>query len=111
MADDSVPQLGGKTPLQYAKTPAMDRLASAGVTGKVLTIPEGLPPGSDVAIMSIFGCDPKTCYSGRAPLEAAATGIEVSPGDACYRCNMVTLEDGVAVFDEKKIISHSGGSI
>ena len=111
MADDPVPELGGQTPLQYAETPCMDKLASAGVTGSVLTVPYGLPPGSDVAILSIFGCDPKSCYTGRAPLEAAATGIVLSPGDACYRCNMVTLEDGAAVFEDKKIVSHSGGSI
>ena len=111
MADEPVAELGGKTPLQYARTPAMDRLASAGELGNVLTIPEGLPAGSDTAILSIFGCDPRNCYHGRAPLEAAATGIIISPGDVAYRCNMVTFEDGDMPFEDKKIISHSAGSI
>ena len=111
MADKPVPELNGKTPLQYANTPEMDTLASAGVLGSALTIPEGMPAGSDTAIMSIFGCDPKICYAGRAPLEAAASGIILTPGDAAYRCNMVTFEDSAKPFDEKKIISHSAGSI
>ena len=111
MADDPLPELDGKTPLQYAKTPAMDRLASAGVTGSVRTIPEGMPAGSDTAILSIFGCDPRFCFSGRAPLEAAAGGLILSPGDVAYRCNMLTFEDGDLGFEEKKIISHSAGGI
>ena len=111
MADEPVPGLGGKTPLQFAKTPAMDRLASAGSPGTVLTIPHGLPAGSDTAILSIFGCDPRTCYAGRAPLEAAAGGILLSPGDVAYRCNMVTFEDGSIPFEDKRLISHSAGSI
>jgi 2,3-bisphosphoglycerate-independent phosphoglycerate mutase len=100
MADNPVPELDGKTPLQYAKTPAMDKLASAGSIGSVLTIPEGQPPG------------PRVCYTGRAPLEAAATGvIKLAPGDAAYRCNMITLEDADMPLDEKKLLSHSAGSI
>ena len=111
MADDPVLSLGMRTPLQYAKTPGMDMLASAGVLGSALTIPEGMPAGSDVAILSIFGCDPEKCFFGRAPLEAAAMGVRLSPGDVAYRCNMVTFEDGDMAFDEKKIVSHSAGSI
>ena len=111
MADEPVPELGGKTPLQYAKTPAMDALASAGVVGDVLTIPEGMQAGSDTAILSIFGCDPRKCFSGRAPLEAAATGISLAPGDVAYRCNMVAIEDGQMPFEEKRILSHSSGAI
>ncbi|MDR3278557.1 MAG: 2,3-bisphosphoglycerate-independent phosphoglycerate mutase, partial [Oscillospiraceae bacterium] len=86
-------------------------LASAGTLGSVKNCPEGLPPGSDTAILSIFGCDPRVCYTGRAPLEAAATGISLSPGDVAYRCNMVTYEDVDAPFGEKRILSHSAGSI
>jgi len=111
MADMPVPELGGKTPLEYARTPSMDKLASAGVTGTVLTIPEGMPAGSDTAILSIFGCDPRSCFSGRAPLEAAAGGIKLSPGDVAYRCNMVAFEDGDKPYEEKIILSHSAGSI
>ena len=111
MADVPLPELGGKTPLQHARTPALDALASAGELGSVLTIPEGMPAGSDTAILAIFGCDPRSCYTGRAPLEAAATGIVLSPGDVAYRCNMVTFEDGDMPFEEKRIISHSAGSI
>lgn len=111
MADNPVAELGGKTPLQYAQTPAMDALASRGVTGSVRTIPEGLPPGSDTAILSIFGCDPRAYYTGRAPLEAAAGGVKLLPGDVAYRCNMVTFEDTGAPFEAKKILSHSAGGI
>jgi len=111
MADMPVPELDGKTPLEHAKTPSMDKLASAGVTGTVLTIPEGMPAGSDTAILSIFGCDPRSCFSGRAPLEAAAGGVKLSPGDVAYRCNMVAFEDGDKPYEEKIILSHSAGSI
>jgi len=111
MADDPVPELGNKTPLQYANIPTMDKLASTGVLGSVLTVPEGMTAGSDTAILSIFGCDPRKSYSGRASLEAAATGIRFSPGDVAYRCNMVAFEDGVKPFEEKTILSHSAGSI
>ncbi len=111
MADNPVDALGGKTPIEYAKTPVMDYLAEHGEQGSVLNVPEGLPPGSDTAILSIFGCDPKQCYTGRAPLEAAATGIKLEPGDVAYRCNMVSFEDGDMPFEEKRILSHSAGSI
>lgn len=111
MADNPVPQLGGLTPLEYAKTPAMDAVASAGLFGNVKNCPDGLPAGSDTAILSIFGCDPNECYTGRAPLEAAATGIALVPGDIAYRCNMVAFEDIDAPWEQKKILSHSAGSI
>jgi 2,3-bisphosphoglycerate-independent phosphoglycerate mutase len=111
MADEPVPALGGKTPLQYANIPTMDALASAGIVGTVRTVPEGMAAGSDVAIMSLFGCDPKTYHSGRAPLEAAAAGVKLSEGDVAYRCNMVAFEDTDAPLDEKRLISHSAGSI
>ena len=111
MADGPVPDLDGKTPLQYAAIPNMDWLASAGTVGSVLTVPKGLPPGSDTAILSIFGYDPRVTYSGRAPLEAAAAGLVLEQGDVCYRCNMVTIEDNDALFENKRIISHSAGSI
>ena len=111
MADDPLPELDGKTPLKYTNIPAMDKLADAGTLGCVLTVPEGMHAGSDTAILSIFGCDPRSYYAGRAPLEAAATGIQIPPGDVAYRCNMITIEDGEIPFEEKKILSHSSGAI
>ena len=111
MADDPVPELGGKTPLQYAETNTLDMLAGAGSLGLATTIPEGMPAGSDTAILSIFGCDPRKYYAGRAPLEAAATGIKLSPGDIAYRCNLISIEDGCIPFEDKKILSHSAGAI
>ena len=77
----------------------------------VRNVPEGFAPGSDTAIMSIFGCSPRKYFFGRAPLEAAASGIRLAPGDACYRCNMVTYADEDVPFEHKHIISHSAGSI
>jgi len=111
MADNPVESLGGKTPLDYAKTPVLDDLASRGEMGGVKNCPDSLPAGSDTAILSIFGADPLKCYTGRSPLEAAATGIQLLPGEVSYRCNMVALEDANKPFEEKKILSHSGGSI
>ena len=111
MADNPVPELGGITPLEKANIPHIDALAARGEVGAVSNCPRGLPPGSDTAILSIFGNDPRRCYTGRSPLEAAASGIRLSPGDVSYRCNMVALEDGELPFGEKKILSHSGGSI
>lgn len=111
MADNPVEALGGKTPLQAASIPHIDALAAKGVVGSVPNVPKGLPPGSDTAILSIFGADPRSCFTGRSPLEAAASGLSLEPGDVSYRCNMVTYEDGDLPFEKKKILSHSGGSI
>lgn len=111
MADNPVEALGGRTPLEYAHIPCMDRLAAHGLLGSTINCPQGLPPGSDTAILSIFGQDPRVCYTGRSPLEAAATGIRLELGDVSYRCNMIALEDGEKLFEAKRILSHSGGSI
>jgi 2,3-bisphosphoglycerate-independent phosphoglycerate mutase len=94
MADIPVPELNGKTPLAYASTPNMDRMAREGMIGLVSTVPAGLPPGSDVANMSLLGYDPAVYYSGRAPIEAASMGVELRPTDTAFRCNLVTLENG-----------------
>jgi 2,3-bisphosphoglycerate-independent phosphoglycerate mutase len=91
MADRPLKELGGRTPLQAAVTPNMDKLAREGLRGMVNTIPEGFPPGSDVANMNILGYDPEKYYSGRAPLEAASMGVELTPEDVAFRCNLVTL--------------------
>ena len=92
MADRPLEELGGKTPLQKAYTPNMDKLAATSILGKVRTVPEGMHPGSDVANLSILGYDPAKYYSGRAPLEAASIGVELRPNDVAFRCNLVTLK-------------------
>lgn len=92
MADRPLKELGGKTPLQVAFTPNMDKMAREGLFGSVRTIPPGLHPGSDIANMSILGYDPRVFYSGRAPLEAASMKIELADSDVAYRCNLVTLK-------------------
>ena len=110
MADNPVESLGGITPLQHAHKPYMDFLARKGETCSVKTVPSGVVPGSDTAILSIFGYDPLKYYTGRAPLEAAGCGVSLEPGNIALRCNMVALEPGEN-FSERKIFSHSAGSI
>ena len=92
MSDEPIGELGGKTPLEVAATPHMDRLAQQGQIGLAATVPEGYPPGSDVANLSVFGYDPAECYSGRSPLEAASMGVELAPEDVAFRLNFVWLE-------------------
>lgn len=111
MADNPVEQLGGKTPLQAAHIPTIDSLAAKGIVGSVINCPKPLPPGSETAILSIFGCDPRRYFTGRSPMEAAASGIRMLPGDAAFRCNLVTLEDGDLPLEQRRILSHSAGSI
>jgi 2,3-bisphosphoglycerate-independent phosphoglycerate mutase len=93
MADYPIDTLGGKTPLEYAHTPNMDRMAAEGILGLIDTIPKGLQPGSDVANLAVLGYNPHDCYTGRGPLEAANMGILLSPEDIAFRCNLVTLSD------------------
>jgi len=95
VADVPIRELGDKTPLEVARHPHMDWIAREGVTGWARTIPEGLPPGSDVGCMSVFGYDPRRHYTGRAPLEAAAQGIRLGELDVAFRCNTVTIENGI----------------
>jgi 2,3-bisphosphoglycerate-independent phosphoglycerate mutase len=95
MADEPILKLGGKTALEEANTPNMDRLAKGGFGGLVKTIPNGLPAGSDVAILSILGYDSKRYYTGRAPLEAASMGIKLKENEIGFRCNLVTAKDGL----------------
>src|SRR4051812_22829072 len=94
-ADEPQPSLGDKTPLQAAHTPAMDAVAAAGVVGRANNVPAHLPPGSDVANLSLLGYDPLANFTGRAPLEAAAQGIKLGPNDWAVRCNLVTVENQV----------------
>ena len=91
MADWPVAELGNKTPLEYARTPNMDRIASLGLLGMTHTIPSGYPSGSDVGTMSLLGYDPSRYHTGRSPIEAASMGIELEPTDIAFRCNLVTL--------------------
>jgi len=110
MADYPVPELGGKTPLQIAEKPHMDRLAAEGLFGRVKTIPPGLSPGSDVANLAVLGYDPRKYYTGRSPLEAAGIGIELTPADVAFRCNLVTLS-GEQRFEDKTMVDYSAGEI
>lgn len=107
MADNPVAALGGKTPLEVADKPTLDRLASAGITGSVKTVPDGVEPGSATAILSIFGYDPRLHYKGRAPLEAAGADVKLSPGETAFRCNLISLSPGKSPY----IASHNGGGI
>ena len=104
MADLPVERLGGKTLLQYAHKPMMDQLAREGRCGRLITVPEGFPPGSEVANTAILGYDLNKVYEGRGPLEAASIGYEMADDDMAIRCNIITLEDG-------KIITHNGGNL
>jgi 2,3-bisphosphoglycerate-independent phosphoglycerate mutase len=92
MSDYPVEQLGGKTPLEYLSKKNMDYLANRSMCGMVSNVPDGMPPGSDVANLSVFGYNPKTYFSGRAPLEAASMGVEMDEQDVAFRCNLVTLK-------------------
>lgn len=93
-ADDPVPELGGRTPLEAARMPRLAALAARGEVGRAAVIPPGLPPGSDVGNMAILGFDPARYHTGRAPIEAAAMGVELGPDEVAFRCNLVTLDDG-----------------
>jgi len=95
MADEPLPELGGKTPLEEARTPNLDRIAGEGACGMLRTIPPGCEAGSDIANLSILGYDPRRYYTGRGPLEAASMGVPLGPGDIAYRCNLVTVTGGV----------------
>lgn len=111
MADQPLDELGGKTPMEYAKTPVMDELAAVSEIGLVHTIPEGMSPGSDTANLSVLGYDPKQYYTGRSPLEALSIGVPMKDSDVAYRCNIVTISDGEEPFEEKVIIDHSSSEI
>ncbi|CAD7777558.1 MAG: 2,3-bisphosphoglycerate-independent phosphoglycerate mutase [Candidatus Methanoperedenaceae archaeon GB37] len=107
MGDYPLETLGGKTPLEAAHTPNMDFIASNGVLGLVETVPDGMPPGSDIANMSLLGFDPKKYHTGRGPIEAASLGIKVNPEDIIFRCNLVSLgkKEG-AIFMEDYSAGH-----
>ncbi|MFY9176154.1 MAG: cofactor-independent phosphoglycerate mutase [Caldicoprobacterales bacterium] len=110
MADIPVPELGNKTPLQYANKPNMNSLAQKGEMGLVKTIPQGMHPGSDIANISTMGFDPSLYYTGRSPLEAVSMGIQLKDTDVTLRCNLVTLSEDKDYFN-KTILDHSADEI
>jgi 2,3-bisphosphoglycerate-independent phosphoglycerate mutase len=95
MADYPLKELDNKTPLQVAKKPNMDKLASLGCSGFLKTVPDGMEPGSDVANLSIMGYDPEKYYTGRGPLEAASMGVNLSKNDVAFRCNLITENNDI----------------
>lgn len=110
MADYPVEALGGKTPLEVAKKPNIDRLARHAELGMARTVPEGMKPGSDVANLSAMGYNPLDCYTGRSPLEAVSIGIQMSETDVAFRCNLVTLSDEPE-YSGKTMLDYSSGEI
>lgn len=110
MADYPVEALGGKTPLETAETPVMDKLAETAVVGLVKTVADGMKPGSDVANLSVLGYDPEVYYTGRSPLEAGSIGIDMKKTDVSLRCNLVTLSDEAA-YEDKTIIDYCADDI
>lgn len=110
MADYPVPALNGKTPMEVAKKPLLDKLASHGEVGLVKTVADGLKPGSDIANMSVLGYNPKECYTGRSPLEAVSIGVDMLDSDIIFRCNLVTLSDG-GEYENKTMVDYSAGDI
>lgn len=111
MADDPLEELEGRTPLEAAHTPNMDRLAEKAEIGMVRTVPEGMAPGSDTANLSVLGYDPEKYYSGRSPLEALSIGAEMEADDVSFRCNLVTLSEEEENYEDRIILDHSSGEI
>ncbi|HIY29820.1 MAG TPA: cofactor-independent phosphoglycerate mutase [Candidatus Mediterraneibacter avicola] len=111
MADEPIESLGGRTPLEAAHTPGMDRLAGKSEVGMVRTVPEGMAPGSDTANLSVIGYDPRKYYSGRSPLEALSIGAEMAADDVSFRCNLVTLSEEEEKYEDRHILDHSSGEI
>lgn len=110
MADEPIPALGGRTPLDAAVTPVLDELAGKGTLGTVQNVPAGMAPGSDVANLSVLGYDPAANYSGRSPLEALSVGVQMEDDDVIFRSNIVTLTEP-ELYAQKTILDHSSGEI
>lgn len=111
MADEPLDELQGRTPLEAARTPNMDKMAVRSEIGMVRTVPEGMAPGSDTANLSVIGYDPKIYYTGRSPLEALSIGVDMKPDDVSFRCNIVTLSEEEEVYADKHILDHSSDEI
>lgn len=110
MADLPSEMLGGKTPMECAKKPNIDAMCRAGKSGLCKTVAQGMKPGSDVANLSVLGYDPKACYTGRSPLEAASIGVDLKPTDVALRCNIVTLSDEER-YEDKTMVDYCAGDI
>ncbi len=110
MADYPVPALGGKTPMELANKPLLDKLARFGKVGTVKTVADGLKPGSDIANMSVLGYNPRECYTGRSPLEAVSIGVDMKDTDIIFRTNLVTLSDEEN-YEDKTMVDYSAGDI
>ena len=111
MADEPIEKLSGKTPLEAADKPTMDRLAKKGEVGLAYMVPEGMSPGSDTANLSVLGYNPRKYYSGRSPLEALSIGVPMKDTDIALRCNLVTLSENEDTYEERTIIDHSSDEI
>ncbi|MDE5648352.1 MAG: cofactor-independent phosphoglycerate mutase, partial [Oscillospiraceae bacterium] len=111
MADYPVNELKGKTPLEAAETPNMDKLAKNSMVGLIKTVDDGLKPGSDVANLSVLGYDPNKCYTGRSPLEAGSIGIDMKDTDVSLRCNLVTLSNNEENYEDKTILDYCADDI
>ena len=111
MADKDIPELGGKTPLEYADTPTMDKYSKLSEIGMVRAVQEGMAPGSDTANLSVLGYNPREYYTGRSPLEALSIGVDMKPTDVALRCNIVTVSTDDLPYEEKTIIDHSSSEI
>lgn len=111
MADLPIDALGGRTPLEYADTPVMDKYSKMSEIGMVHTIPDKMKPGSDTANLSVLGYNPREYYTGRSPLEALSIGVDMKATDVALRCNIVTLTTDDAPYEQKTIIDHSSGEI
>lgn len=111
MADEPIEELGGKTPIEAADTPTMDKISKMSEIGLAAMIPEGMKPGSDTANLAVLGYDPRKYYTGRSPLEALSIGVPMEDTDIAIRCNLVTVSDDELPYEEKTIIDHSSGEI
>lgn len=111
MSDEPLQELGNRTPLEVAKTTHMDTLARCSEVGLASMVPKGMQPGSDTANLSVLGYDPQVYYSGRSPLEALSIGVEMAEEDVSFRCNLVTVSEEEAIYEQRTLLDHSAGEI
>lgn len=111
MAGRALGELGGRTTLEAAKTPVMDRLARVSEIGMASMVPKGMAPGSDTANLAVLGYDPRIYYTGRSPLEALSIGVKMEDTDVSFRCNLVTLSEEEGAYKDRTILDHSADEI